>query len=281
MVKFLLSQNALSVNHQGRDGHTGDSYNSSILCHAPASVHVFKWGAGAVLFLIRTVCNKCPWLLCLALHSACYHGHIRLVQFLLDSGADMNLVACDPSRSSGEKDEQTCLMWAYEKGLFVMMSLAVRRDLMKTNITCFSTSGHDAIVTLLKHYKRPDDSPCNEYSQPGGGESPLQKWLSELKHHISPPPLICLNMSALFQMGPTCLSHLLWGRSKAWLKVARWSEVQQICPQFTSLSADVTAHTVCEIGGRGGVNYRSVSVSVIFILHILETDDLNRMKPHV
>ncbi|KAE8294261.1 Serine/threonine-protein kinase TNNI3K [Larimichthys crocea] len=81
-----------------------------------------------------------------ALHSACFHGHIRLVQFLLDSGADMNLVACDPSRSSGEKDEQTCLMWAYEKG-------------------------HDAIVTLLKHYKRPDESPCNEYSQPGGDGS--------------------------------------------------------------------------------------------------------------
>lgn len=53
------------------------------------------------------------------LHSACYHGHIRLVQFLLDNGADMNLVACDPSRSSGEKDEQTCLMWAYEKGISV------------------------------------------------------------------------------------------------------------------------------------------------------------------
>uniref|UniRef100_A0A8C4ENH1 Serine/threonine-protein kinase TNNI3K n=1 Tax=Dicentrarchus labrax TaxID=13489 RepID=A0A8C4ENH1_DICLA len=81
-----------------------------------------------------------------ALHSACFHGHIRLVQFLLDGGADMNLVACDPSRSSGEKDEQTCLMWAYEKG-------------------------HDAIVTLLKHYKRPDESPCNEYSQPGGDGS--------------------------------------------------------------------------------------------------------------
>uniref|UniRef100_W5M6G5 Serine/threonine-protein kinase TNNI3K n=1 Tax=Lepisosteus oculatus TaxID=7918 RepID=W5M6G5_LEPOC len=81
------------------------------------------------------------------LHSACFHGHIRLVQFLLDSGSDMNLVACDPSRSSGEKDEQTCLMWAYEKG-------------------------HDAIVTLLKHYKRPqDESPCNEYSQPGGDGS--------------------------------------------------------------------------------------------------------------
>lgn len=57
------------------------------------------------------------------LHSACYHGHIRLVQFLLDSGADMNLVACDPSRSSGEKDEQTCLMWAYEKGIFSSLRL--------------------------------------------------------------------------------------------------------------------------------------------------------------
>uniref|UniRef100_A0A8D0GPR0 TNNI3 interacting kinase n=1 Tax=Sphenodon punctatus TaxID=8508 RepID=A0A8D0GPR0_SPHPU len=104
LVKYLLDQNALGINHQGRDGHTG-------------------------------------------LHCACYHGHIRLVQFLLDNGADMNLVACDPSRSSGEKDEQTCLMWAYEKG-------------------------HYAIVTLLKHYKRPqDDSPCNEYSQPGGDGS--------------------------------------------------------------------------------------------------------------
>lgn len=32
----------------------------------------------------------------------------------------MNLVACDPSRSSGEKDEQTCLMWAYEKGITLL-----------------------------------------------------------------------------------------------------------------------------------------------------------------
>uniref|UniRef100_A0A667WVY5 Serine/threonine-protein kinase TNNI3K n=1 Tax=Myripristis murdjan TaxID=586833 RepID=A0A667WVY5_9TELE len=98
-----------------------------------------------------------------ALHSACFHGHIRLVQFLLDSGADMNLVACDPSRSSGEKEEQTCMMWAYEKG-------------------------HDAIVTLLKHYKRPDDSPCNEYSQPGGGESPSY-------HHCEKADVLLLRAS--------------------------------------------------------------------------------------
>ncbi|EMP33203.1 Serine/threonine-protein kinase TNNI3K [Chelonia mydas] len=94
------------------------------------------------------------------LHCACYHGHIRLVQFLLDNGADMNLVACDPSRSSGEKDEQTCLMWAYEKG-------------------------HDAIVTLLKHYKRPqDDSPCNEYSQPGGEKADVLLLRAGLPSHF-------------------------------------------------------------------------------------------------
>ncbi|XP_074687838.1 serine/threonine-protein kinase TNNI3K isoform X4 [Strix aluco] len=94
------------------------------------------------------------------LHCACYHGHIRLVQFLLDNGADMNLVACDPSRSSGEKDEQTCLMWAYEKG-------------------------HDAIVTLLKHYKRPqDESPCNEYSQPGGEKADVLLLRAGLPSHF-------------------------------------------------------------------------------------------------
>uniref|UniRef100_A0A3Q3KKB7 Serine/threonine-protein kinase TNNI3K n=1 Tax=Mastacembelus armatus TaxID=205130 RepID=A0A3Q3KKB7_9TELE len=123
-----------------------------------------------------------------ALHSACFHGHIRLVQFLLDCGADMNLVACDPSRSSGEKDEQTCLMWAYEKG-------------------------HDAIVTLLKHYKRSDDSPCNEYSQPGGDgsyvsvPSPLGKIKSMTKEkaevlllRASLPSHFHLQLSELEQM---------------------------------------------------------------------------------
>ena len=34
--------------------------------------------------------------------------------------------------SDKENEEQTCLMWAYEKG-------------------------HDEIVTLLKHYRRPDE----------------------------------------------------------------------------------------------------------------------------
>ena len=34
-----------------------------------------------------------------------------------------------------------------------------------------SLPGHDAIVTLLKHHKRPqDESACGDYSQPGGGK---------------------------------------------------------------------------------------------------------------
>lgn len=156
MVKFLLSQNAMSINYQGRDGHTGETSFTN-------------W------FINFLQCTEfhyylCVLWCCLALHSACFHGHIRLVQFLLDSGADMNLVACDPSRSSGEKDEQTCLMWAYEKGL---LRLLWARQAWKAEINVAAHllffPGHDAIVTLLKHYKRPDDSPCNEYSQPGGG----------------------------------------------------------------------------------------------------------------
>ena len=34
--------------------------------------------------------------------------------------------------------------------------------------SCVDVSGHDSIVTLLKHYKRPEDeSACGDYSQPG------------------------------------------------------------------------------------------------------------------
>ncbi|XP_052822598.1 serine/threonine-protein kinase TNNI3K isoform X1 [Octopus bimaculoides] len=84
-----------------------------------------------------------------ALHSACYHGHLRVVHFLLESGADVNLVASvsDQNGGSEKKEEQTALMWAYEKG-------------------------HDSIVTLLKHHKRPqDESACGDYTQPGGDGS--------------------------------------------------------------------------------------------------------------
>lgn len=53
-----------------------------------------------------------------ALHSACYHGHTRVVQFLLENGADVNMVACvsEQSGDSEKREEQTALMWAYERG---------------------------------------------------------------------------------------------------------------------------------------------------------------------
>ncbi|XP_071494273.1 serine/threonine-protein kinase TNNI3K-like [Diadema antillarum] len=82
-----------------------------------------------------------------ALHSACYHGHYALVQLLLDNGADLNLVASEQNGDLDKDQEQTCLVWAYQRG-------------------------HDAIVTLLKHHKRPqDESACGDYSQPGGDGS--------------------------------------------------------------------------------------------------------------
>ncbi|XP_067661812.1 serine/threonine-protein kinase TNNI3K-like [Haliotis asinina] len=103
-----------------------------------------------------------------ALHSASFHGHIRVVQFLLESGADMNLIAAvsDQNGGSEKKEEQTALMWAYEKG-------------------------HDQIVTLIKHHKRPqDESACGDYSQPGGDgsyvsvPSPLGKLRSMTREKI-------------------------------------------------------------------------------------------------
>uniref|UniRef100_A0A915HP45 Protein kinase domain-containing protein n=1 Tax=Romanomermis culicivorax TaxID=13658 RepID=A0A915HP45_ROMCU len=102
LVSFLLRQPGVDINYQGQDGHT-------------------------------------------ALHSACYHGHIRLVQFLLENGADPSLVArpnilhesvenshaSSHSSTLSHPEEQTPIVWAYERG-------------------------HDNIVTLLKHYKRID-----------------------------------------------------------------------------------------------------------------------------
>lgn len=100
LISFLLQQPGVDINCQGQDGHT-------------------------------------------PLHSACFHGHTRLVEFLLDHGADPTLIArpnilqesvensvsSSHSSSMSHPEEQTPIVWAYERG-------------------------HDSIVTLLKHYKR-------------------------------------------------------------------------------------------------------------------------------
>ena len=89
-----------------------------------------------------------------------------MVHYLLERGANLNLTACcsTPVASStstvlavarsvqyvanrklssfSENEEQTCLMWAYEKG-------------------------HDDIVTLLRHFKRPDEEFSADYTPSG------------------------------------------------------------------------------------------------------------------
>ncbi|KJH46496.1 ankyrin repeat protein [Dictyocaulus viviparus] len=134
LVAYLMKQPGVDPNYQGRDGHTDIS----------------------------------------ALHSACYHGHLQIVQYLMENGADQSLAAHTSERPSSMQcgsqstiasaiislnrpetlssdvssrdsivsieEQQTPLIWAYEKG-------------------------HDRIVALLKHYatKRPDTDVCSEY----------------------------------------------------------------------------------------------------------------------
>lgn len=84
----------------------------------------FGESIGTLKFLAQTCTTYCC-LFIAALHSACYHGHIRVVQFLLENGADMNLVSSVSEQNGGSerKEEQTALMWAYEKGNIQMLNL--------------------------------------------------------------------------------------------------------------------------------------------------------------
>ena len=65
-----------------------------------------------------------------ALHSASYHGHIRVVQFLLEKRADINLVAyiSDQNGGSEKREEQTALMWAYEQGNLILSFACFLRE---------------------------------------------------------------------------------------------------------------------------------------------------------
>ncbi|CAD5220579.1 unnamed protein product [Bursaphelenchus xylophilus] len=126
-----------------------------------------------------------------ALHSACYHGHLRIVQYLLDNQADQSLTAkaieqsgtenkntvasammalgrldCGASSESGrfsnseegQPSQQTPILWAYEKG-------------------------HDQIVALLKYYanKRPESDVCSEYSSGDSSYTPLPSPMGRLR----------------------------------------------------------------------------------------------------
>lgn len=126
-----------------------------------------------------------------ALHSACYHGHLQVVQYLLENGADQSLAARTNERPAAVQgapqstfaaaimalnrpetlsgissrdsvvsveDQQTPVIWAYEKG-------------------------HDRIVALLKQYanKRSDADVCSEYSSGDSSYTPLPSPMGRLR----------------------------------------------------------------------------------------------------
>ncbi|CAA9991427.1 Protein kinase domain-containing protein [Caenorhabditis elegans] len=130
-----------------------------------------------------------------ALHSACYHGHLRIVQYLLENGADQSLASrafeggalrqqAGPGTNRPSKvasaimalnrsdtpssnasynstvsldDQQTPVIWAYERG-------------------------HDAIVALLKHYaaRTVEGDVCSEYSSGESSYTPLPSPMGRL-----------------------------------------------------------------------------------------------------
>ncbi|XP_006727954.1 serine/threonine-protein kinase TNNI3K, partial [Leptonychotes weddellii] len=99
------------------------------------------------------------------LHIAAYYGHEQVTRLLLKFGADVNV--------SGEVGDRP-LHLASAKGFFNIAKLLMEEGSKADDPLSFLSfhEGHDAIVTLLKHYKRPQDElPCNEYSQPGGDGS--------------------------------------------------------------------------------------------------------------
>ncbi|XP_026160689.1 serine/threonine-protein kinase TNNI3K isoform X2 [Mastacembelus armatus] len=100
------------------------------------------------------------------LNLACYNGKFAAVKEMIQlSGTE--------SISKENIFSETALHSActYGKDL-EMVKFLLSQNAMSINYQGRDGhTGHDAIVTLLKHYKRSDDSPCNEYSQPGGDGS--------------------------------------------------------------------------------------------------------------
>lgn len=96
-----------------------------------------------------------------------YHIFVSSLQLCADwLGLSLSL---NPSKAHQHKVKEYETVQGNMKTFLGPFLQNVYKDHLKAS-DCLVT-GHDAIVTLLKHYKRPDDSPCNEYSQPGGGEN--------------------------------------------------------------------------------------------------------------
>ncbi|TKR67069.1 hypothetical protein L596_023276 [Steinernema carpocapsae] len=126
-----------------------------------------------------------------ALHSACYHGHLRVVQYLLENGADQSLTARAVSNMVAF---QSINSNGYQSGgplsrLDSMGSLdglsrtsSTAEDVQQTPVIWAYEKGHDQIVALLKHYanKRPESDVCSEYSSGDSSYTPLPSPLGRL-----------------------------------------------------------------------------------------------------
>lgn len=67
-----------------------------------------------------------------ALHSACYHGHLRIVQYLLDNGADQSLTAKAFEANEGNGTVLSCIP-IYEGVNTVYFPNYIRIQLKKKN----------------------------------------------------------------------------------------------------------------------------------------------------
>uniref|UniRef100_A0A8C1N051 TNNI3 interacting kinase n=1 Tax=Cyprinus carpio TaxID=7962 RepID=A0A8C1N051_CYPCA len=105
-----------------------------------------------------------------SLHFCSRFGHQEVVRLLLQDTFDIQLHSVN---IYGDTHLYLLLQWKLEV-VQEIIQLSGTESLSKENISSVRQlfTGHDAIVTLLKHYKPPQDgSPCNEYSQPGGDGS--------------------------------------------------------------------------------------------------------------
>ncbi|XP_053360783.1 serine/threonine-protein kinase TNNI3K isoform X4 [Clarias gariepinus] len=101
------------------------------------------------------------------LHLACYNGKFEVVKELLQLTGTESL-----SKENIFSETAFHSACTYGKDLDMVKFLISQNAVSINHQGRDGHTGHDAIVTLLKHYKRPlEDSPCNEYSQPGGDGS--------------------------------------------------------------------------------------------------------------
>uniref|UniRef100_A0A0N4ZEU3 Protein kinase domain-containing protein n=1 Tax=Parastrongyloides trichosuri TaxID=131310 RepID=A0A0N4ZEU3_PARTI len=134
-----------------------------------------------------------------ALHSACYHGHIRIVQYLLDNGADQNIVAKSLEVDNGSSyyrpssifslmrlDSNGSLNTSSKSSSLSAVddsSYVSQQQPLQTPIIWAYEKGHDQIVALLKYYasKKMDSDVCSEYSSGSSSYIPLPSPIGKLR----------------------------------------------------------------------------------------------------